>query len=97
MNFPMTGVINPISKVSREQVQLASGWLLAAIGLIILVFIVFFKRKLGKRKKDYSNLIKPASARAFQKSYLKIKATLMKKGLSENEAKEYVSNLLSEA
>jgi len=44
LNFSM-------AKVSQEQVRLASGWLLLAIGLIILFFIIFFKRRLGKKKK----------------------------------------------
>ena len=90
----MTGVVRPETGAAEipEAVQLASGWILGAIGLIIVLFIIFFKRKMG-RKPEIVRIVESISS-SVVKDYLKSRerliAALVRKDISESKIKECI-------
>jgi len=85
VNFPMSGVVRPESsaEVNTEAVQLASGWLLLGIGIVLIIFIVFFKKKLGK-KPELERIIDSISPRIvnnYKKAAENLEKALEKKGV----------------
>ena len=90
----MTGVVRPETGAAEipEAVQLASGWILGAIGLIIVLFIIFFKRKMG-RKPEIVRIVESISS-SVVKDYLKSRerliAALARKDISESKIKECI-------
>ena len=92
---PLTGVVRPEAQVTPQQeaIALASGWILGVVGLIILIFIIFYKRKFRARKgkaaikfkinmAEYDEIIRPYILKA------------VKKGYSEKEIKKILKSCL---
>jgi beta-lactamase regulating signal transducer with metallopeptidase domain len=104
-NFPITGVVRPLSGSSaiNNQVPLTSGWILLIVGVIILIFIIFFRKKFERSKsekyetEEQTNLLNPLMINSFQKKYLDIKNKLIKKGLSEEKAEKCIEYIISSA
>ena len=94
-NFPMTGVVNPMSEATAnsEAVQLASGWLLLGIGIVLVIFIVLFKRKLGK-KPELARIIDSISPRIvnnYKKAANNLEKELERAGLSGSKIEDCFS------
>ena len=85
----MTGVVRPENSAASQQeaVQLASGWLLLGIGIVLVIFIVFLKRKIGK-KPEFEMVIdsiSPRIIRAYYKAEDNLEKALKRKGLSDRK------------
>jgi len=88
----VTGVVRPESSAASQQeaVQLASGWLLLGIGIVLVLFIIFFKRKIGKKPELERAIdsISPGIVRAYKKAAENLEKALERKGLSGSKIDE---------
>ena len=86
VNFPMSGVVRPESSaaVNTEAVQLASGWLLLGVGIVLVIFIFLFKGKIGKKPEleRVIDSISPRIVNNYKKAADNLEKELEKKGLS---------------
>ena len=88
----ITGVARPIEKTSlansSQEISLASGWILLGIGIMLIIFIIFFKRKFGGKKPEIERVIdsiSPRIIRAYYKSTENMEKALKRKGLSDSK------------
>jgi uncharacterized protein YlxW (UPF0749 family) len=100
----ITGVARPVEKLpvnSSQEIALTSGWLLLGIGIALILFIIFFKKKFDKSKNEQYEtgenvkLIRPVLLRSFQKKCADVRKSLTKKGLSKaeiNRCLEYITS-----
>jgi len=103
----ITGIARPVEELPAvnpsQEIALTSGWLLLGIGIVLVIFIIFFKRRIGKEKNEQYEMdkniqsINPDLVESFQSKYIQIKKALMKKGLSEDKANKCITYIVSPA
>ena len=88
----ITGVARPVEETpiinSSKGISLASGWLLLGIGIVLVIFIIFFKRKFGGKKPEFERVIdsiSPRIIRAYYKATDNLEKALKRKGLSDRK------------
>jgi hypothetical protein len=81
----MSGIVRPESSaaVNTEAVQLASGWILLGVGIVLVIFIVLFKGKIGKKPEleKIIDSISPRIVNNYKKAAENLGKALEKKGL----------------